>query len=357
MSKQEIIDLCKKQVNWSLFEGNNHTLCVDGTSCTKKSSILNATQRLCTKVSRLNNFQNTDTYFPSTIGYISRGILSLREGGPHFNDRSPLNVLDWAFLWRVLNEFLVTFGNVRPSVENEKHLDFIRTIVSMVHNFRDSYYRQMFSHQINCLVVIDSDLDRCDSLHRQRNESSDYERSQWRFYTFFQNLLYAELYPGKCIDLALFENAPTDVVVEGIADFCNMTLDYLIESRQNTTPRPLPAGKLPTITCDYNLMNMETHIYRSIGRRGCKQAVGIQEDLCKYIPAYCNVSNIKNLDGTIHPDIIAKRVDHLFAMDQNALIEDDHDDDNDDLYGQDVVDKSTTYSDDFAMMMDDSGIF
>lgn len=343
LSKQEVIKKCEEAVNWNLLSGNNYTLCVDGTSCTKKSSILNATGRLCTKISKMNNFQNTDTYFPSMIGYICRGMLSLREGGPHFNDRSPLNVLDWAFLWRLLNDFLVSFGNVRPSFDDEAHRPFLENAVSMIQNFRDSYYRKMFSRQINCVVIIDSDVDRCDQLRMQRSESSDYERSQWKFYTFFQNLMYKELYSGLCIDLTMFKETETDVVVEGIADFCNMTLNNLIETRVRPSPRPLPVGKLPTIACDYNLSNMETHIYRSVGRRACKAAVGINEEMHKYVPAYCNVSNIKNLDGTRHPDIVAKRVDHLFNIDQNVLIDGNYYQD-DELISEDL-------------MMDDSGIF
>lgn len=363
MSKQEVINLCKKYIDWTHLTGNNHTLCIDGTSCTKKSSILNATRRSFTKISRLNNFQNTDTYFPSMLGYICRGMLSLCEGGPHFNDRSPLNVLDWAFLWRVLNDFLITFGNVRPNVENLKHLEFITNIESMVRNFRNSYYRKIYSTRINCIALIDSDLDRCDGLHKMRNESSDCERAQWKFYTFFQNLMYRELYPGSYIDLVIFEDAPTDVVVEGIADFCNMTLDHLIESRRNPCPRPLPVGKLPTIVCDYNLVNMETHIYRSIGRRACKEAVGVQEDISKYIPAYCNVSNIKNLDGTMHPDIIAKRIDHLFDVDHTVLVDDFNLDDSADdvecsyentINNTTFIDKCLDTDD---LMMGDSGVF
>lgn len=349
MSKQEVIDLCKQTVNWKLLTGNNHTLCIDGTSCTKKSSILCATQGVCTKISRMNNFQNTDTYFPSLLGYICRGMLSLLEGGPHFNDRSPLNVLDWAFLWRLLNDFLVTFGNVRPNYL--QHSEFIDNAISMIRNFRESYYRKMYASQVNCVVLIDSDLDRCDRLHKERNESSDSERSTWKFYTFFQNLLNKELYPELCIDLVIFENATTDAVVEGIAEFCNMTLNYLVETRPKPTPRPLNVGKLPTILCDYNLINMETHIYRSIGRRACKEAVGIHEDMSKYVPAYCNVSNIKNLDGTLHPEIIAKRIDHLFNVDETILVDDCETDNN----NNNATANTDFDSDD--LMMDDSGVF
>lgn len=322
VTKQNVIDICKNNIDLSLLSGNNNTLCIDGTSCTKKSSILRATNRNVSKISQIHTFRNPDTYFPSLMGYICTGMNTLTCGGPHFNDRSPLNVLDWNLLWLLLNDFLMKFSNVRPDINNEAHTPVLELYKSMILNYKEAYYRQMFAKKINCIVFVDSDLDRCDELHYMRGESSDKERASWKHYTFLQNLMYTELYPGLYIDMANFGNAETNVIIEGVAEFLNQTLDYLVETRKNVDATLMPSCKLATKKCDYNLINMSTHVYRSIGRWGCRY---IQNDynpeisLSSYIPSYLHVSKINHPNGGNHVDILPKNIDHLLQQNNDIV--------------------------------------
>lgn len=331
MTEQEIFDYCYNHVIYTTLSANNHTLAIDGTSCTKKSSILNATGRMYTKVQRNNNIQNPDTYGPSMIGYISSGIMDNYCGGPHFCDRSPLNVMDWHLLWKFMDDFLVRFGNVDPN-------DELPTNTVMQHSL-DEYckafklYRQKesveaFAKHINCIVLIDTDTQRCDELRIQRNDNpTDVLRSTWKFYTYLQNLMYKTLYPDLYIDLAWFRHAETDVVVAALAKFFNFVLDYIVDHVKSNF-MPFPKYSLPTIKHDYNLSNISVHAYRSIGRWGCKLLTGETDKLDVRIPSYLKVDNILHPHGHMHNSIIPKSRRFLFDSDNNIDM-DNNDDGND----------------------------
>lgn len=321
LSVQQVIDICNASVNRELLTAQNCTLCVDGTSCTKKTSILASTGRLVNKVSKMHNFRNPDSFFPSQLGYISLGVKSLRYNGPHFNDRSPLNVMDWSLLWMLINDFLTKYGNVRPCAQNVDHEQTLAEYRSILNNYKNAYFYKYFAKDVNCIVFIDSNVERCDELHAWRNESSDMDRMNWKFYTSLQNLMYKELYPGLCIDMADFGNADTDVVVQGVSSYLNMTLNYLSSKYTNSTENCEPScSMLPTRKIDYHLMNMETHAYRSNGRWGVKLIA--ESDDCKlssYIPDYITMKNISHPDGHAVADIEAKSIDHLLAIDSGDI--------------------------------------
>ena len=98
MNAHDIVEICKCRVNTREFIAPTHTLCVDGTSATRKSSVLTMTGYPVTKVQRFVNSLNPNTFFPSMIGYVASGVNLQNCGTPRFNDRSYLNVLAWYVL-------------------------------------------------------------------------------------------------------------------------------------------------------------------------------------------------------------------------------------------------------------------
>jgi hypothetical protein len=272
MEIQEIINLCKTRVSIDeVLIANTHTICLDGTSATKKSSILNATGKKITKIQKIFNVINADTYFPSNIGYIAAGIVSQNQGEPHFNDRSFLNVLEWNILWKIINEYAWYMGNTNPE-NNADAKPLIEKYIRIFESLKESYFYKIMRSQINALAFIDSDVRRCDEVRMQRNTGSDLQRSRWKFYTYLQNLMYVTLYPNSYIDMAWFGNSDINNVRTGIACWLN----ELLAEAEKRFPRkniivPMRQFKLPDIKHDYTLGNFTTHVYRSMGRVKCKQ--------------------------------------------------------------------------------------
>lgn len=321
ITEQVVFEICKSRVDTSKLTGRNYTLCLDGTSCTKKSSILEATEMLVVKNQQYNNNENSDTYFPTMIGYITSGIATLSCGGPHFNDRSPLNVYEWPILWKIMGKFVRQFGNSAVDENNPDILVFLNEVVEIFTAYRES--NNLFSSKINTIALIDSNISRCDSLRYLRGVASDKERSTWKFYTALQNLMYKTLYPDLVIDLDWFGDAETDVVVQGIAIFLKSVL-FELSSKPNLESAPLIKLKMPKIKepgIDHTLKNITTHAYRSIGRWGCRK-LAYQDDysidsenLHSRIPSFINVDNITHPGGYKMDRIPATDCSHLFEAD------------------------------------------
>lgn len=291
-------------MNASLFvAGNTNTITVDGTSCTKKTATLNATGRPVTKVQRYNNAKNANTFGPSMIGYVMAGMVNQSiDKRPKFNDRSPLNVLEWYLLWKLMDTYVVKFGNVRPHPSVPQMTGYLDEFRRLFTRLKSWYVYEHFRSRINGIAFIDSNVDRCDRLHAARNEGSDNERAAWLFYTPLQNLMYEILYPEAIIDMDWFNDATTDVVVEGVAVF----LDNLL---RNTTRRTVVEE--PTFTVqlappvvwvrgqDFTMHNMSTHVYRSVGRAGVKRILDAAStfDMDSYVPDYATVYNATGPNG------------------------------------------------------------
>ncbi|ATY70213.1 GrBNV gp44-like protein [Tomelloso virus] len=311
LTEQEIIAICTSRVDITKLTANNYSLCIDGTSCTKKSSILRVSQRMVSKNQRLNPNNNSDTFFPSMIGYITSGIANLTCGGPHFEDRSPLNVLDWHILWKIFDDYLKHFGNVLPDENNAEMAKKLEMYKSIFDSYKEWYIYKLFAVKINTIALIDSNIARCDNLRFTRGESSDCERSLWNFYTSLQNLMYRQLYDGLYIDLDWFGDSECTDVVNGIAKFLNSTLDSLAQ-RPNLDYAPLVNRQLPTVKCDYTMENITTHAYRSIGRHGCQILIGNTDEVLKSrLPSYLNVSHICNPLGGFSERIVSTTRDYL----------------------------------------------
>lgn len=272
-----VIAICRERINVDdlLRTATTNTICLDGTSCTKKTSILNASGRVVTKVQQYNQCHNPDTFFPSMIGYISAGLIEMSNNPqPHYNDRSPLNVLDWYILWHAMDKFVVRFGNVRIDVAKKPtHAEFVDELIDIFNKYRTIYYRCALNSNITCIAMVDSNIDRADMLRYERCQGSDAQRSTWKFYTQLQNIMYTTLYPDRHIDLAWFDGCPgvdTNTVVQGVVSFLNDTLDKMGERPANKLSTFYPQCKLPTIRTDYTLNNNHVHTQRAVGRWSCK---------------------------------------------------------------------------------------
>lgn len=290
--------LCDKRVDRrALLEhaqhASNNVLCVDGTSATKKTTILQRTGRQITKIQKLAKFKNINRYFPSMLGYMCMGLRSFKLGTMRLNDRSPLNPLEWHVLWCCMSDYFVNNGNVQPT-DLSKYTIIMRKL-------KKSFFYEFFSREINCLAFIDSNTLRCDELRAKRNEGSDAQRSTWRFYTPMQNMMYSVLYEGRVIDMAWFDEFTTDDVCQGIALWIN---DLVSDMAKLNIDRTVPLSSLclpinhPTM--DYASENIKTHAYRCIGRIGCKiinnecDKKNVAETLkTQYLPQYVSVEPIQ----------------------------------------------------------------
>jgi len=315
LTEQEIFEICMEKVQYQKLNAPNHTLAIDGTSCTMKSSILNATGRPITKVQRNHRIQNPDTFGPSMIGYVCAGINDSFGTIPHFSDRSPMNVVDWHILWKFMDRYLTQFGNVVPNEKNSEMALEFETFRKGFRVYREKCEIKDAVANINSIAIVDTNTMRCDEMRLNRNRSdSDVERSTWKFYTFMQNLMYMELYPDLYIDMAWFHNSDADRIVIGVSKFLNTVLNYLIKTIEPSTCN-LYKYSLPTIKHDYNLSNITIHTYRSIGRWGCKILTGSsdEEDLRPRIPGYLEVDNILHPNGLKHDLIIPTTRKYMFS--------------------------------------------
>lgn len=301
---QQIIEICDSRVKYGALRGPygmddgartnksfaSLTLCVDGTSATRKSTVLGLTGLEVRKVQRFATSRNTDTYFPSMIGYIASGINQQSTGElrkPKLNDRSYLNVLEWNLLWRMMDDYVQRMGNTDPWVTDggPKLMNEYRTAFK---NLAASYHYRYLRQKFRSIAFIDSDVRRCDMIRMRRNEGNDRERSSWLFYTPMQNLMYETLYPMAHVDLAWFSHIELgdddrDLVVSALSVWVRR-LAYCALNRQELSDAYVPhrSFKLPSTidpTKDYCLRNIEVHTYRAFGRMVAKRAfLEAQED-------------------------------------------------------------------------------
>lgn len=295
-----VYDICSAKINKSgilkhaLFS-KNQVLCVDGTSATKKTSILARTNYEITKIQKIGNFKNVNRYFPAMLGYICSGLVMSRYGDTRLNDRGPLNPLEWHVLWCCMSDYFTTHGNTAPTK------DALTKYEIQFKQLKNSFFYEFFSKKINCIAFVDSNCARCDSVRSARNEGSDIQRSNWKFYTPMQNLMYSTLYENRVIDMAWFDEFTTDQVCDGIAQWIN---DLTVEISQLSINKMVPLRRynLPINfkNTDFALQNMTTHAYRSVGRVGCKM---LNRELDKknaattlqkhYLPSYVSLDKIQ----------------------------------------------------------------
>lgn len=276
---QSVFDICKSKINFDkLFENViiSKTVCtnvlfLDGTSCTKKTTILRKTNTRVYKVQKYNYIKNPNTFPPSAVGYVFSGLFDLvnlkNNEEIKFADRSILNNLEWSELWKLMDKFYF----------EEKFVDFDYKDIERVDKIVFDYFQNFINwpsylwlrKKIVGLAIVDSDVFRCNDLRIKRIESkSDVVRSNWPFYTVLQNSMYKLLYNECFLDLLDFNEFNDDDVTSGVALF----LAYTQEKLKNLTKNYLNPSililniKLPTFlekNKDLTLYNLNSWVYRN----------------------------------------------------------------------------------------------
>lgn len=268
----ESIGLSQKlveSIGFSFLNSTSKWLCIDGTSGCFKTTIIN-------KISQTRNIpifkvQNEipimvpNSHPASCLGYIYSGLLSQSESNHStICDRSFLNTYEWSsFIWRVLGTYNREFGNVDPRelYNCEEFILFKQNIVKNAEKLLKFEPYKNNRSKINCIVIINDDCKKVDAIRMNRGEGSDMDRSEWKFYTYFQNLCYSLLYPNSCINLNDFDT-DLNTILDGICRFVNLCLDYLNENNHIKIHQPIKLKKVSFLN-DYTSRNLETYNYRA----------------------------------------------------------------------------------------------
>lgn len=117
---------------------------------------------------------------------------------------------------------------------------------------------------VDVIVIVNSDTKKCDLKRMARNNGSDYERSNWLYYTYLQNRMYKLLHP--IIDLAWFDEDKSDIV-QIIVKAINTNAHHLTIK----TPIYLKKYRLPSTVTEPNgvdlvLQNYHTYAHREFAR-------------------------------------------------------------------------------------------
>lgn len=305
----------------TLCKAKTNVLCVDGTSCCKKTSILNAIGILpVLKVQKYRNFVNSTTYAPSAMGYVCAGMSDVLQATEfRVMDRSPLNVLEWHVLWKYIDKYVKLFGNVAPDLKIEEHFTFFNEFDIIFKSLKDSYFYDFFRQRLDTLAIIDSNIERCDNVLLRRSTGSDAERAGWKFYTFMQNRMYCILY--EYIDISWFDGV-TENQKDVVAILASELKQLLFKFTKNTEINDWKKFKLPIsmVGVDLTLRNFHTFAYRSMIRNRANMIVAPQCFSVKprplELPSFANISESKTgvdiectpfqirhaLDGTVGDD-------------------------------------------------------
>lgn len=186
-------------------------LCVEGTSCVKKTSTLNSTNLPVVKTKNFATIINGNSYGPSMIAAACAGeIYHIETSNKRdldstkcFFDRPSTNYMEWSILWQMFDLYVREFGNVKP--DPKKQRSFFNEFDKAFINLRNNYCYDYFVSRINIVSVIDTNVERCDNARKLRNTGSDMERSNWKYYTTLQNRKERILHPFGYIDLAWFD--------------------------------------------------------------------------------------------------------------------------------------------------------
>lgn len=313
MNVQEVIQVCEARVSVDAIRGSaslTASLCVDGTSATRKSTILERTGCLVHKIQRQTRAVDMDTYFPSAIGYATFGLSTQNCDEPHLYDRSHLNPFEWRLLWAVMDDYVRRRGNSRPREDSALWSRYR----SLFEDLRTSYHYSHLRSRVNAVAFVDSNVARCDDARRRRGRGSDRERSDWLFYTPLQNLMYRTLYPDAHVDVAWFDHADPDCVTQGIALWLSTTLERLkfaVPSDQRVVRVPF---SLPVAFNHLTLANVTAHMYRSMRRVACKREQEIADSRHPDVDAD-EVTEERQLDARGRPrDSVSDADDHVVRL-------------------------------------------
>lgn len=306
---REIFNLLCERIDAKKFTARSNSICLDGTSATGKSTILNKTEMYITK--KFSNIPNIDTYPPSAIGCVyERYVESLLIDVLHLEDRSPLNPFDWRLMWFFMDTCNENCDLFREWDFNEI-CEFIKTDTDTLINW-DPF--KWMSNKIDTIAIINTNVKYVDNARRCRDYGSDRERSQWPFYTHIQNAYYKLRYGERCIDLnELYQkitdpaaavtsatgfhtnsfNSKMENVYDGVAAFlkhCLLTKgdrrDHE-ELKQLYTHRIYEPNLMLPMSQDMATLNAETLVYRAKLRAHVNEIVDkvpFFESMSKLVP-------------------------------------------------------------------------
>lgn len=285
MNVEEIFNVLKQRINiedccQTDSSLPNYAFNLDGTSATGKTSIVESCGLPYSKVQHRITVINSNTYFPSMLGYVSEGLQSQLYPPWRINDRSPLNCVEWRLLWSLASHLVDKHGPTAGFCAETGQVleeEDARYIDKAFDSLMASYFYRDLRARVHGLAIIDSNVTRCNQRRARRNESSsDVLRSQWAWYTPLQNIMYKKLYPNAHIDLMWFDHGLQDnnsgYVFKAISKFICYVVGDLRQQKQQIESLPLPLClKLPNNYSDYFLKNMSVHIDRNYARRECKK--------------------------------------------------------------------------------------
>lgn len=338
----DVITICKNKVNTLNFSKETCTINIDGTCCTKKTTLLsilkNTFKYNVSKVQYNNKIVNPDSYGPSMVGYICSGLIDQTHYTEKtFNDRSPLNCLEWSMLWRLMSMYYTTFGNQYPidintfdtnpnnieiledevyttnnddnEFDNEADFSFLNVKINVsdanclkqkmkefftyfdneCDKLKNWYVYAMIRKKLNTIVLIDSNEMRVYELLKQRQNGQDIERAKLNFYVPLQNRMYKNLYPETVIDLHWFDcnedqNDDVSSIVFNIASFLDGVMSETYDKNKLSAPIIVKNTYPISEKClDLTKLNEETHTNRVLAKIN-------------------NLNTIQNADGMLNDE-------------------------------------------------------
>lgn len=260
--------ICQDLIEKLGYPKQSYSVSVDGTSATGKTTLVNGVANLsgkrCTKVSREHAIKNTNSCGVSMLSYAMCGIKMMNIERIVL-DRSPLNCIEWFLLWTMLHQWNAKFGNMRFDESNKLHCDMLEYFKQMFKSLMNNATYKTLRSKFNGFSIIGSDWNACDFRRTRRNNGSDARRSTFKIYSFMQNVMYSELYPGQCIDIDWYTNTYNlKDILEGISMYISMSLNG------NTPPtmdmRSWPRFKKPQNPNDIFEMTLRTDAERMLAR-------------------------------------------------------------------------------------------
>lgn len=283
----QVLEICKEKIDLTKLKAKNMCLCIDGTATCFKTTITEKLQkqynRLIYKVQKNSDYEskNINTHALATMGYMDKGTIDIYNCNVlHYGDRSPINPLDWNFIWRYMDMMEKRFGfNFNIETDMEMAEDIFKMLDIEIEEYKNSEFYLYYRNKFNILVLIDSDCKEVDNRRRLRNNGSDVERSNWGFYTLIQNIVYSKLYENLYIDLNWFTCCKSDKI-EGIVLFLEYSLnslsgkvDKIFIEKCNSID--LEKSKL---NVDYTTENMKSYISRIESKRECCKIINVEFD-------------------------------------------------------------------------------
>lgn len=175
-------------------------VCIDGTTCVGKSSIIGEDDPRYIKI---NNFMNVDSinFDPaSSIRYLIKSLEMLKSHENIVCDRSPVSNIAW-----LIFEYFFSYHYHLCKKLNENGLFWS---VVLNHNLIP-LFAKLRQEKLNIIFLIDSDIAMIHDNLKLRGEGNDERYAEFDKYCHFQNFIYsklAEILNCPCFDVTEIKN-------------------------------------------------------------------------------------------------------------------------------------------------------